>query len=138
VENETYVLSKIKLLFPSWFSGLCREFGVCVVKFGSLCRELEVCVVNWGDVSWVGGLCCKLWKFVSWFGGFVSWVGGLLWQKRATVCLGSVNQLRRTAVLSFHASSPPFNHAEPIITQKCLKTLQNKDCSSIGFVNDTL
>ena len=24
---------------------LCRELGVCVVKFGSLCRELGGCVV---------------------------------------------------------------------------------------------
>ena len=48
----------------SWIGGLCRESGVCVVKFGSLCRELGGCVV---------------------IRGFVSWVGGLLWQKRATV-----------------------------------------------------
>ena len=45
--RETYVLSKMKLLFQSWFLGV----EVCVVKFGSLCRDLGICVVNWGVVS---------------------------------------------------------------------------------------
>ena len=44
--------------------GLCRELGVCVVKFGSLCRELGglcrdsgVCVVKFGSLCHESGVC---------------------------------------------------------------------------------
>ena len=58
--RETYVLSKMKLLFQSWFLGV----EVCVVKFGSLCRDLGICVVNWGGLCRDSEVCVVIRGFV--------------------------------------------------------------------------
>ena len=48
--RKKIVLSKMKLLFPLWIGGKCRELRGCVVNFGGMCRELRGCVVNRGYV----------------------------------------------------------------------------------------